>query len=101
MTIQHHPMDTTLAAFAGGTLDEGRSLVVATHLAACPVCRRRLAAFEGVGGALLESLPKASMAAEALAQTLARLDAPAAADATAPASTPVADKDMVYPAPLS
>ena len=32
MTIAHHPTDATLAAFAAGTLDEGRALVVATHL---------------------------------------------------------------------
>jgi putative transcriptional regulator len=101
MTIQHHPMDTTLAAFAGGTLDEGRSIVVATHLAACLDCRRRVATFECVGGALLESLPPSPMAADALAQTLARIDAPATADVAIRSSPPAGDETMVYPAPLS
>lgn len=101
MTIQHHPMDTTLAAFAGGTLDEGRSLVVATHLAACAACRRRVATFECVGGTLLESMPASPMAAGALAQTLARIDAPATADVATLSSPAFGDGTMVYPAPLS
>jgi putative transcriptional regulator len=101
MTIQHHPMDTTLAAFAGGTLDEGRSLVVATHLAACAPCRRRVVTFECVGGALLESMPTSPMAADALTQALARIDAPATADAAAPSSPPAGDATMIYPTPLS
>jgi putative transcriptional regulator len=101
MTIQHHPMDTTLAAFAGGTLDEGRSLVVATHLAACAACRRRIGTFECVGGVLLESLPTTPMAADALAQTLARIDAPAAADVAAPPNPPAVGETTAYPPPLS
>ena len=40
MTITHHPTDHTIAAFAAGTLDEGRALVVATHLSLCPACRK-------------------------------------------------------------
>jgi putative transcriptional regulator len=101
MTIQHHPVDTTLAAFAGGTLDEGRSLVIATHLAACAACRRRVATFECVGGALLEGMPASPMAAGALARTLERIDAPAVAAAASPSSPPGGDETVVYPAPLS
>jgi putative transcriptional regulator len=101
MTIQHHPMDTTLAAFAGGTLDEGRSLVIATHLAACAACRRRVATFECLGGALLETMPASPMAADALAQTLARIDAPTTAEAAAQASRRPGHGTMICPAPLS
>lgn len=73
-TIKHHPSDTTLAAFACGTLDEGRSLVVATHLAACAQCRRAARMFEGVGGALLEQTAPVAMRSDALARALAALD---------------------------
>ena len=51
MTIMHHPSDPTLAAFASGTLDEARAVVVATHIALCAQCRGAVAKFEAVGGA--------------------------------------------------
>ncbi len=75
MTIMHHPTDETLAGFAAGTLDECRRLVVATHLARCPACRRSARAFEHVGGALLVDAPPAALAFDALPRALARLDA--------------------------
>jgi putative transcriptional regulator len=101
MTILHHPMDTTLAAFAGGTLDEGRSLVIATHLTACPACRRQIKTFECVGGALFDSMPLSPMGADALAQTLARLDSPSTTDAVVRSPARLRDETMVYPQPLS
>ena len=54
MTIAHHPTDPTLAAFAAGALDEGRALVVSTHLIACPDCRRAVRSFERLRGIALE-----------------------------------------------
>lgn len=74
MTISHHPSDATLAAYAGGGLDEGRGLVVATHLLACPACRGMVGTLEEVGGAMLEDLAPAPMASDALARVLVRLD---------------------------
>ena len=47
--IHHHPNESTLAAYAAGMLDEGRSLVVATHVEMCSVCRRFTSALEDVG----------------------------------------------------
>ena len=70
---RHHPKDMTLAEFAAGTLDEGRSLVVATHLALCGQCRGFVAALEDVGGAMLDSVEPAAMSADALTRTLERL----------------------------
>lgn len=55
MTISHHLDDEMLMRYSAGTLAEGWSLGVATHLSLCPVCRNRLAAFNSVGGYLLES----------------------------------------------
>jgi putative transcriptional regulator len=52
--ISHHLDDEMLMRYSAGTLAEGWSLGVATHLSLCPVCRGRLAAFDSVGGYLLE-----------------------------------------------
>jgi putative transcriptional regulator len=73
MTIMHHPSVETLSAFTAGTLDEARALVVATHLSLCPQCRSTMAAFEHVGGALLETAPAADMSDGALDRGLAQL----------------------------
>jgi putative transcriptional regulator len=72
--IRHHPTDATLLACAGRTLPDAHTQVVAAHLALCPRCRETLRFGEAIGGAVLESLPPAPMAEDALARTLARLD---------------------------
>lgn len=74
MTITHHPTEETLAAFAGGQLDEARALVVASHVALCPECRDGLHRLEAVGGAILDETPPAAMPADALERSLAALD---------------------------
>ena len=56
MTINHHISDALLMDYASGNLSEGWSLAVATHLALCPGCRRRLDAMEGAAGALFDKL---------------------------------------------
>lgn len=55
MTISHHLDDEMLLSYSTGTLSEGWSLGVATHLSMCSACRNRLAMFDNVGGQLLES----------------------------------------------
>ena len=69
-TIMHHPSDTSLAAFAAGSLDEGRGLVVSTHLATCGVCREAVRAFECLGGAALGDGEPMPLAANALERAL-------------------------------
>lgn len=96
MTIMHHPTDTTLAAFASGTLDEARGLVVATHLSLCSRCRDAVRAFEHVGGALLESAEPAVMSAGALERAMTRLEPP---ETVLPAVPAPLVPDL--PAPLS
>ncbi|GGF36597.1 anti-sigma-E factor ChrR [Youhaiella tibetensis] len=54
MTIRHHISDDLLLSYAMGSLAEGWSIAVATHLALCPDCRRRLVEAEEIGGGLLE-----------------------------------------------
>ena len=77
MSIEHHPTDTMLAAFAAGTLDHGQHIAIATHLVSCPQCRSFMRSMEKVGGAVLAGLPPATMSALALAEVEARLNEPA------------------------
>ena len=76
MTIQHHPDDDLLLALASGSLARGHSVVVASHLEHCAHCRQQLEMLEAVGGAMLDALPPALLAPEALARTMAAIDAP-------------------------
>ncbi len=84
MSPRHHPSDATLMAYAAGTLAAGPRLVVDIHLDACPHCRAAVRAFEAVGGALLETIESAPMAAGALDALFARIDAEDAAGVAMP-----------------
>ena len=74
MTIRHHLSDQLLMAHAAGQLPEAFSLVVATHVSLCDECRARLAAFDAVGGAVIEVEPEVAMGEDALAAVLARIE---------------------------
>jgi putative transcriptional regulator len=76
MSIEHHPSEEMLAAFAAGTLDHGQHIAIATHLVSCPQCRQFKRSMEHVGGAVLTSLPPAAMSNGALAAVEARLSEP-------------------------
>lgn len=85
-----------LAEYAGGTLPPGMSLLTAAYLTYSPDARARVAEFEAIGGALLESQPAETVVSPSLDATLAMLDkhlpggatgAPITAD-FAPLSTP-------------
>jgi putative transcriptional regulator len=79
MTIQHHPPDELIAAFAAGTLDLGQHVAVATHLTGCVHCRSFVGAIEEIGGHLLDRLPPTEMGSDALSRVEARLGGFAAA----------------------
>ncbi|WP_111565250.1 ChrR family anti-sigma-E factor [Rhizobium sp. AN80A] len=53
--IEHHLDDDMLLQYAAGTLAEGWSVAVATHLALCPECRSKLAVLESVGGYFIDN----------------------------------------------
>lgn len=57
MTVSHHPDRGLLLDYATGTLSDPFALIVATHLALCPACRRDVAAMEAIGGVLLDDTP--------------------------------------------
>lgn len=76
MSPRRHPSETLLLGFATGALGRGASLVVDAHLKACAACRAEVARLEAVGGALLDELPPAQMAPNALARALAKLEGP-------------------------
>jgi putative transcriptional regulator len=73
MTINHHPSDATLAAYASGTLDRARGLVVATHLSLCARCRDAVRAFEQAGGAMLQDAEPVAMSPGSLQRAMAAL----------------------------
>lgn len=108
MTVATHPSDETLLRYAAGTLPAGPKLLVDLHLAHCPDCRQLLRAFESVGGVLLDDMTGVPVAGDALARTLARIDAGPAHTATArhrphhplPASLSL-PAGIVLPAPLA
>jgi putative transcriptional regulator len=72
--IVHHPDDALLMAHASGSADEATSLIVATHLHYCIMCRMRTRGMETIGGSLLEKLTPQPLAPDALQATLAKLD---------------------------
>jgi anti-sigma factor RsiW len=79
MATTHHPSSKTLWAYAIGNLDEASSVLVATHLALCPSCRRETAAMEAAGGAMFEAIgtsgpAKNDLDDRALDRIMSRLD---------------------------
>lgn len=97
MTHSHHVSDELLLSYEAGSLAEGWSLAVATHLHACPECRERAREAASIGGALLEEIDLAPMRATALSDVLARLDA---TPVEAPPIRTKAQAEGDVPAPL-
>ena len=95
MTIEHHPEEATLAAYAAGALDLGQRVALATHLRSCPRCRGWVRAMEQLGGALVANSPEAELSAGALAHALAQLDEPQ--PAIAPKAPETADAPPELP----
>jgi putative transcriptional regulator len=88
MTQPRPIADEWLVDHAAGAAPEPVAALVAAHLSLCPASRATLARLDAVGGALLERLEPAPLAAGALDAMLARLEAPAASRAAAPAAAP-------------
>ena len=74
--IKHHLSDALLFGYAAGTLPEAFSLIAATHVTLCDDCRARLAAFEALGGAVVEDTNAAALSDGALDRAMSRLSSP-------------------------
>ena len=94
MSIEHHPTDSMLAAFAAGTLDHGQHVAIATHLLSCPQCRAFMRFMEQVGGAVLTSLSPAVMSNDALAKVEAQLNKPVRPASLADAAPTVPENEV-------
>lgn len=96
MTIRHHISDELLLEYAAGHLAEGWSIAVATHLAMCPECRKKLAVAEAAGGALIDTIAPVEGPANAWEAMRARLS-----EKPAPVAAPLPRPERaVIPRPL-
>ncbi|MEM6307183.1 MAG: ChrR family anti-sigma-E factor [Pseudomonadota bacterium] len=95
-TIKHHLSDDILMAYSAGTLPEAFNLVVATHLSMCPTCRAAAAAYDAVGGGLLEGEDTVAMADGAFEATLKLISI----HPKDPIKTQLRPRGGLFPAPL-
>lgn len=72
--VSHHLDQTMLLDYALGGMSQSLSLVVATHLALCPSCRRDVAALEALGGTLLETAKPDAVARDTFEGLMARIE---------------------------
>ncbi|TDP47333.1 ChrR family anti-sigma-E factor [Zavarzinia compransoris] len=91
----HHVPFDWLVERAAGTLAPAAALVVDAHLAFCPACRAALALCEQVGGALLDAVPPAPVAADAFDRLMARIEREPARSPGPDAPPPAAFGDPV------
>ena len=95
-----HLSSEHLMDYAAGSLPEPIAVLVATHLALCPDCRRRAEAFDEIGGALLESLENEPVKPSLRDSVLSQLDIPESSSETAAPSIDPASLDLRVPEPL-
>jgi putative transcriptional regulator len=96
MMVRHHVPDALLMGYAAGTLPEAFNLVVATHVSLSDDSRARLAAFEAVGGAVLDQDTGVAMSDDALDRVLDRIISLPQANARSPKIS-----EGFFPAPLA
>lgn len=74
MSHRPAPSEDRLLAFAAGTLSPPEAVVVAAHVAMRPDSAAWVRRLQSVGGTLMEDLAPASLADDALARALARVE---------------------------
>ncbi|MEL6235370.1 MAG: ChrR family anti-sigma-E factor [Pseudomonadota bacterium] len=70
---EYHPTDDMILGYASGSLSEGLSLLMASHLTYCAECRQRVEKLESLGGAMLSAMSVPNMTPPAFDDILARL----------------------------
>lgn len=100
MTVHHHISDELIVAYATGELDEAVGLLIATHMALCPACRRALEAAEALGGAMLEQAPEAGVSEAELEAVLDRIERATPEPAPQARAPQPAGRSFVLPQPL-
>ena len=71
--INHHPSDDMLMSYGAGSLQEGFSLLVATHVSLCGRCQARIRDAEKIGGTLLYGADPAPIHPDALERLMQRI----------------------------
>lgn len=102
MSVRYHVSDDLLLAYAAGSLEEGWSLVVATHLALCPDCRGRLALAEAAGAVMMTNSaePDEAFDEEASWQSLRAMIADIPAEVVEKPEQRIMPTHAVLPLPL-
>lgn len=70
-----HPAEEFLLDYAAGATSPAETLLLATHLAYCTLCRQAVEAARSIGGTLLDTLEPARLPPNMLNRTLAAIDA--------------------------
>jgi putative transcriptional regulator len=96
MAPHHHPNSELLWAHAVGNLDSAAGILVASHLALCPHCRREL---ESAAGEMFDAIDTAPVDQDALDRILARIDGGTHSPVGSKAEGPV-QVDTTFPRPL-
>lgn len=89
-TTQHHIDETWLLAYSSGSLPEGLTLAVATHIAMCDSCRDTVRRFDALGGDVLTSVQPQEDTKSSLAAIFDRADAIEAQEQSTPKPAPSA-----------
>ena len=97
MTAQHHLDRATILRFASGDLDEAFAVIVASHLAMCPSCRRAVEDAESIGGRLLEESEQVPMSVTSFDRMMQRIEVDGSAMEEKQGSEPPANCDVPRP----
>lgn len=95
-----HPSAAQLGGYAGGSLCDGLSLLVASHLTFCPACRTSVARIEAICGGLLEVASGEPSEPGAVRVVWERIEADPAEAPSAPARHGRWPEPEILPKPL-
>jgi putative transcriptional regulator len=89
MTIAHHPSEETLVDYVAGALDEGNSLVMATHIARCSECQEAIRDLRLIAGAILESCASEAVSSRTRSACIHSLDEEKASEPRVSVASPL------------